>query len=98
VTTEPAALDQEDLHYIETVLEFTRHRDEWPGGFISGEKVTGGQFGDCVVASFDYCMGRAQCQRGKIVENTGLRHGLITVLYPKYGAWWVAPSQIRRRT
>jgi len=90
--------EREDFwHYQIASLEFGKASDEWPGGFRSGEKVHGGQFGDGIVTSHAYCMGTCPSQKGKLVEGTGIHPGEVPVLYPEHGCWWVAPGALWRR-
>ena len=84
------------IHYQEALADFHTSNDEWPGGYRAGDLING-IHGPGVVTTYAYCMGKSRCQKGKIVNGTGIRPGLVSVLFLECGCWWATPEQIRRR-
>ena len=68
--------------------------DEWPGGFLSGQYVTG-WYGNGIIATRNYCLGVDLVFKDKIVLNKGIRPGLVPVIFDNVGCFWQAPHQLK---
>ena len=69
--------------------------DKWPGGFESGQRVKG-VYGEGMVATINYCWGIGPEFEGKTVEGTGIREGLIPVIFDDVGCFWQSKYQIKK--
>lgn len=69
--------------------------DLWPDGFSSGDRVTG-KFGEGTVATRQYCLGDGLEFKGKRVQGTGVRSGVVPVIYDTVGHFWEGPLSVKR--